>query len=382
LDEDGSCEYEPAAGLATVVKEREVVDGHDVLDAQEVVQARAVVKAQDVSEARIHPGLGTSLRTGRCRIAASCLGLLVFAAIPLQFHSLLLGNITTGIALCVALLGVNLMAGFVGRVALGHGAFVGTGAYTAAILAADHQWPLVATIPAAGAIGFLIGAFIAMPALRIRGLHLALVSLACGAAFGPVVKRFETVTNGANGKSSNASWVSPTWLGEGRDPNARWSYIVVLLIATVVFLGVANLTRGRIGRSLVALRDNDLAARACGVPVDRYTVAMFGVSAGVAAIAGALLVIKEPFVSYESFETAFSLQLFAAATVGGIASVWGAPVGAATLVAAPFLVRRLGIQIDSNALFGALLILAVILVPNGVAGQAKRLRSIAHRQRS
>ncbi len=358
-----------------MVRQHDVAKQRDLVDAQEVAQAGAVVGGHDVLDPRVHPGLGISLRTGRYRIGASCLGLLVVAAIPLQFHSLLLGNVTTGVALCVAVLGVNLMAGFVGRVALGHGAFVGTGAYTAAILAADHGWPLVATIPAAGAIGFLIGAFIAMPVLRIRGLHLALVSLACGAAFGPVVKRFETLTNGANGKSSNTSWVSPTWLGEGRDPNARWSYIVVLSIAIIVFVGVANLTRGRIGRSLVALRDNDLAARVCGVPVDNYTVAMFGVSAGVAAIAGTLLVFKESFVAYESFETAFSLQLFAAATVGGIASVWGAPIGAATLVAASFLVRRLGIQIDSNALFGALLILAVILVPSGIAGQAKRLRT-------
>jgi branched-chain amino acid transport system permease protein len=317
------------------------------------------------------------MRMSRGKFGALFVGLTILAAIPLLLPVLVLGNVITGVALAVAILGVNLMAGFVGRVALGHGAFVGTGAYTAVILAADHGWPLAATIPVAGAIGFVIGAFIAMPALRIRGLHLALVSLAFGAAFGPVVKRFETLTNGTNGKGSNVSWVSPTWLGEGRFADRRWLYFVVLAIAIAVFIGVANLTRGRIGRSLVALRDNDLAARASGVPVDAYTVAMFGVSAGVSAIAGVLLVFRESFVSYESFETSFSLQLFAAATVGGIASVWGAPLGAATLVAAPLLVRRLGIQIDSNALFGALLILAVVVFPDGIAGRTKRLRGKA-----
>lgn len=319
----------------------------------------------------------TAARNKRTLLAL-LVALAVFAAVPFVLPWLVLGNVITGVALAVAILGVNLMAGFVGRVALGHGAFVGTGAYTAVILAADHGWPLIATVPAAGAIGFLIGVVIAVPALRIRGLHLALVSLAFGAAFGPVVKRFETLTNGANGKGSNASWVAPTWLGEGRQADMRWIYLVVLAIAIAVFVAVANLTRGRIGRSLVGLRDNELAARTCGVPVSRYMVAMFGISAGVASIAGVLLVLRQPFVSYESFETSFSLQLFAAATVGGVASVWGAPVGAATLVAAPYLVRKLGIQIDSNALFGALLILAVLVVPDGIAGRAKRFRSIAN----
>ena len=296
-------------------------------------------------------------------------GAALLAVVPLGLPSILLGSVVSGVVLTVAILGVNLMAGFVGRVALGHGAFVGAGAYTAVILTADHGWPLLAAVPAAGLFGFALGALIAMPALRIRGLHLALVTLAFGASFGPVVKRFENLTNGANGKGSNVSWVAPTWLGEGRDADMRWVYLVVLGFAFLVIGGVFNLTRGRIGRSLVAIRDNELAARTSGIPVGRYTVMMFGVSAAVASIAGVLLVVKQPFVAYESFETSLSLQLFAAATFGGIASVWGAPIGAATMVSAPFLVRALGIQIDSNALFGGLLILAVVAFPTGLAGQ-------------
>ena len=261
--------------------------------------------------------------------------------------------------------------------ALGHGAFVGTGAYTAVILSADHGWSLLAVVPIAGAIGFVIGGFIAVPALRIRGLHLALVSLAFGASFGPIVKRFETFTNGANGKGSNASWVAPTWLGEGREADMRWLYLVVLGIALVVFAGVANLTRGRVGRSLVALRDNELAARTCGVAVRRYTVAMFGVSAAVASIAGVLIVIRQPFVSYESFETPFSLQLFAAATLGGLATIRGAVIGGFMLVAVPYTVRRLGLEVDGNVLFGLLLILAVVVFPDGLVGGVRRRPQVA-----
>lgn len=281
---------------------------------------------------------------------------------------------TNAVIMAVAVLGVNLMAGFVGRVALGHGAFVGTGAYVTVILSADHHWPILATVAAAAVVGFALGTLIAVPALRIRGLHLALVSLAFGAAFGPVVKRLGSLTNGANGKGSTASWVAPTWLGEGRNADMRWWYLAVVATAAIVFVLIVNLTNGRIGRALVALRDNELAAKTSGIPVGRYTVAMFGVSAAVAATAGSLLMIRQPFASYLSFETTFSLQLFAVATFGGIASIRGALIGGLALIAVPYLLRQAGIEIDSSIVFGALLIFAVSLFPNGIAGASRRGR--------
>lgn len=287
---------------------------------------------------------------------------------PLFLPALALAYVTNAVIMSVAVLGVNLMAGYVGRVALGHGAFVGTGAYVTVILSADHDWPILATVLASALFGFALGTVIAIPALRIRGLHLALVSLAFGASFGPVVKRLETLTNGANGKGSNASWVAPTWMGEGRDADMRWWFLAVVATAAIVFVLIRNLTEGRVGRALVALRDNELAAKTTGIAVRRYTVAMFGVSAAVAAIAGSLLMIRQPFASYLSFETTLSLQLFAVATFGGIASIRGALIGGLSLIAVPFILRRAGIEIDSSIVFGALLIFAVSLFPNGIAG--------------
>ena len=310
---------------------------------------------------------------GRIRLAWGVLGALA-GAIPLALPWLSLGYVVTAVTLAVAVLGVNLMAGFVGRVALGHGAFVGLGAYLAVILSADHGWSLLAVLPVAGTAGLVVGGLIAIPSLRIRGLHLALVSLAFGASFGPIVKRLEPVTGGANGKGSNASWTAPTWLGEGREADMRWTYLIVMFVTVGLFVLISNLTRGRVGRSLVALRDNELAARTCGIPVRWYTIGMFGVSAAVASIAGVLIVIRQPFVSYESFETPFSLQLFAAATLGGLATIRGAVVGGASLVAVPYLVRSAGLEIDSSVIFGALLILAVVAFPSGLAGGLRRVR--------
>jgi branched-chain amino acid transport system permease protein len=309
--------------------------------------------------------------------------LLPFALLcPLALPYLSLAYVTAAAAFALAILGVNLMAGFVGRVALGHGAFVGAGAYTTVILSADHSWPVLATVPAAAGVGFLLGSIIGLPALRIRGLHLALVTLAFGAAFGPVIKRLGSLTEGANGKGSTASFVAPTWLGEGRQADMRWWYVAVTGVAMVVFILVRNLTVGRVGRALVALRDNELAAKTSGVQVGRYTLAMFGCSAAVASVGGALLMLRQPFASYLSYETPLSLQLYAAATIGGLTSLGGAVIGGMVLIAVPYAVRRVGIEIDDNILFGSLLIVAVLFLPGGLAtASSSRSRTGGRRPR-
>ena len=304
-------------------------------------------------------------RTTRSRLLL-ILGLLALVA-PVRLTAIPLRDVTTAVAMTVAVLGVNLMAGFVGRVALGHGAFVGAGAYTTVILSADHHWAMLATIPAAATVGFLIGLVVGVPALRIRGLHLALVTLAVGASFGPIVKRLGGLTNGPNGKTSTAAWVAPTWLGESRDANGRWAYLTVLVVAAVVFYLVRNLTSGRVGRSLVALRDGEIAALTSGIAVRRYSVTMFGCSAAVAAIAGSLLMLQSPFAAISSYESSLSLYLYAAATVGGLASISGAIIGGVILVGVPYLTNKLGLSIDSGIIFGLALIAAVTLFPSGIS---------------
>jgi branched-chain amino acid transport system permease protein len=304
--------------------------------------------------------------------------------LPLRLTSIPLKDFTNAVAMTVAVLGVNLMAGFVGRVALGHGAFVGTGAYTAVILSADHGWPLLATVPVAAVIGFALGLLVGLPALRVRGLHLALVTLGVGAAFGPFVKRLGALTNGPNGKLSAASWDAPTWFGEGRDANARWIYLTVTLVAMLVFVLARNLTDGRVGRSLVALRDGETAALTSGVDVRRSSIAMFGCSAAVAAIAGALLMIQTPYATISAYELPLSLSLYAAATVGGLARIRGALIGGAFLAGVPHVTAKYGITLDTSIIFGLALIAAVTLFPHGIASLSggrltRRLRSPAPR---
>ena len=293
---------------------------------------------------------------------------------PLPLSSIPLKDVTRAVAMTLAVLGVNLMAGFVGRVALGHGAFVGAGAYTTIILSADHHWSMLATVPAAAMVGFLIGLVVGVPALRIRGLHLALVTLAVGASFGPIVKRLGSLTNGPNGKLSNASWDAPSWFGESRDANGRWIYLTVLAVAVVVFVLVHNLTTGRVGRSLVALRDGEIAAITSGVPVSRYSIAMFGCSAAVASIGGALMMIQTPYATLTAYEPSLSLYLYAAATVGGLASISGAIVGGILLAGVPYATARYGIHLDDSVVFGLALLASVTLFPGGISSVFVRRR--------
>jgi branched-chain amino acid transport system permease protein len=280
--------------------------------------------------------------------------------------------VATACAWAIAVLGVNLVAGFAGRVALGQGAFVGTGAYCAVILSADHGWPIALTVPAAGVVGAALGIVIGMPALRITGLHLALVTLSVGAAFGPVVKRLESITGGANGKGSPASWVAPTWLGEGRDADARWWYVLVATCTIACFAMTWNVMRGRVGRAIIAVRDDELASRVNGIDVGRTLLGAFGGAAALASVAGALLVARAPFASPANYELGLSLQLFATASLGGMRSIRGAAIGGAASVALPDLLRRLGVEIDGGIVFGLLLIVTVVVAPDGLAGGRRR----------
>lgn len=277
-------------------------------------------------------------------------------------------------AMTLAVLGVNLMAGFVGRVALGHGAFVGAGAYTCVILSADHHWPLLAAVPAAGVVGLVIGLVVGMPALRIRGLQFALVTLAVGASFGPIVKRLGTLTNSANGKLSTAAWDAPQWFGESRNATGRWIYLTVLAVTVVVFVLMRNLTTGRIGRSLVALRDGEVAAMTSGVAVNRYSIAMFGCSAAVASIGGALMMLHTPYATLSEYEPSLSLYLYAAAVVGGLATISGAVVGGIFLAGVPYLTTRYGIHLDNAVVFGLTLVASVTLFPGGISSVRTRRR--------
>jgi branched-chain amino acid transport system permease protein len=280
-------------------------------------------------------------------------------------------------------MGLNLLTGFNGQVSIGHGAFFGIGAFTSAILIIDHGWTFEPTIIVAavftGAFGLLVG----LPALRVRGLYLALVTLGLAVLFPQVVQRFVKGNVGvpllrpARGEFSS--------LINGLDDD-QWAYFLSLAIAIVLFILAWNLVRGRIGRAMIAVRDQEIAAATVGVPVARTKVATFAISAAYAGVAGSLSVMTDrladgtnPLIYFQR-----SIEFLVAMVIGGAATILGPAVGALLLVMLRRNTQDLieGKEILAPAIYGAALIAIVFVLPEGLVGGVRRLLAALGRRSS
>ena len=238
-------------------------------------------------------------------------------------------------AYMVALVGLTLVTGLTGQISIGHGAFVGLGAYITVILVADHGWPYLATLPVSIVLCFAAGALVGIPALRISGLYLATVTLAIAAVFPTLITQFDGLTGGANGKFALDEMEGPGWFFV--DLNTRigpsiFHYYVIVAIALIAFLIARNLVRSRVGRSLVANPDAPYSAAAAGVPVARYKILAFAASAAFAGVAGSLLMIQLPQATAGRFDLYLSIFLLIGLIAGGRATIYGAIPGAVIFV--------------------------------------------------
>jgi branched-chain amino acid transport system permease protein len=285
------------------------------------------------------------------------------------------GQFNVIICYAIAALGLNLLTGFNGQISVGHGAFFGVGAYTTAILVADHDWSYFATVALGALITFGLGLLVGLPALRIQGLYLALVTLALATVFPLVITRFSDITGGTQGKRVPRVR-APEWTGLKDD---QWKYYVLLAFAVVAFVLVRNLVRSRVGRALVSIRDNETAAETLGVNVSAYKVVTFGVSAMLAGVAGSLSVFNDPFVNADKYNINLSITLLVAVVVGGAATIFGPAFGAFFVVFLPEWLPKSQPEL-SPVLFGAALILLMIVAPGGFLGLVRQLTAWAKRR--
>ena len=192
----------------------------------------------------------------------------------------------------VAILGLMIIIGYSGQVSIGQSFFFGIGAYITAWLGVDKGWPFLLTLPVSAALGLLVGFVIGIPALRIRGLYLALVTLALAAVF-PVMAKLpvlEDITGGANGKPADIlMWQKPDWVPLDTSDQG-WQFLVLCAIATVMFIIASNMMKSRPGRSLVALRDSEVGAAVSGVWPAGWKTGAFALSAAYGAVGGSMLV--------------------------------------------------------------------------------------------
>jgi branched-chain amino acid transport system permease protein len=308
----------------------------------------------------------TALRTGTALLLA-----VVVLAIPFNANPSLNGNLTLAMSYAVAAMGLGLLVGYGGQISLGQGAFFAVGAYAAASMLAKTGLPYLLALPLAAAVSFLLGLAFGIPALRLRGLYLALVTLALAVAAGPVIKRAEPLTGGVSGLSVRQPPV-PGWLAV--DPD-QWLYLLSLVVTALMLLIAANLTRGALGRSLIAIRDGERSARTAGVDVGRVKALLFAVAGAYAGVGGALFAYGQGFVAPESFTLLLSFTFLGAVVVGGLGTVIGSVLGALFVVFVPQYAGDVN-QALTGVIYGCTLIAVVYLLPGGAAGLLRRLRRL------
>lgn len=336
-------------------------------------------------------------RTATLRRAAPWVVLgAVLVVLPQVLEEYWVNRITGWIPLALAALGLNLLTGYNGQISVGHGALYGLGAYTTALVINEWRWPFLAAIAAGAVVCFAAGVVIGLPALRIKGLYLALVTLAVATLFPQLVEQFSGLTGGTTGlavtspqeyrgriRERSVKFEPPEWTGLAPD---QWRYYLFLILAVVCFVVVANIVSSRVGRSLVAIRDNEVAAEVSGVNVAAAKVFTFGISAALAGVGGGLLALYNARVSSGSFTLAVSLYFLVAIVIGGPATAIGPAVGAVVyglfkdVVEAEVLPEAW--KPASPLILGVLLVITVLVAPGGMVGTYRQVRSRITSRRS
>ncbi len=309
---------------------------------------------------------------GRGKLIGLALLLALACALPFFLGNYRVFQLTLVLVYAIALLGLNMLTGYNGQISLGHGAFYAIGAYTAAILMDKAGLPYWATIPIAGAVCFVVGFLFGLPALRLEGLYLALATFALGVAM-PQILKHEGLAHWTGGSQGVVIVKpdAPAWSGLSQD---QWLYFFTLAWVVVFFVVGWNLLRGRIGRAMVAIRDQPIAAQAMGVNTSLVKSMTFGVSALYTGAAGALGAIAIQFVAPDSFGFFLSITLLVGVVIGGLASISGAFFGALFIQFIPNIADQIS-KAAPWAIYGVVLIAFMYVMPTGVAGFVRVLRA-------
>lgn len=318
------------------------------------------------------------------KLIVAVVGITLALVLPFMVEGFTVFQLTQVMVYAIAVLGLNLLTGFNGQFSLGHSAFYALGAYTAAIMVDRFEIAFYWTIIPAGIVCFIGGFLFGLPALRLEGLFLALATFALAVATPQLLKyeHFEEWTGGVQG----IDLFKPDSPIEALSGD-QWLYFVVLICGVLLLLGAWNLTRGRTGRAMIAIRDNPIAASTMGINNALYKSVTFGVSGFYTGVAGALGAAVAEFVAPDSFTFFLSVWILVGMVIGGLASIPAAIVGGAFILYVPnfaeaviesqIFISLAGDSASNKALigvaFGSFLILAVYVMPNGLAGLVRWL---------
>jgi branched-chain amino acid transport system permease protein len=306
------------------------------------------------------------------------LAALFVVAVPIglsEYHLSILNLIMIAV---VGALGLNILVGYTGQISIGHGALMSVGAYTAANLITRIHAPFWIAVPAGGAMAAVIGAIIGIPSLRIKGLYLAIATLAGQLIIEWVINHVPWISGGVQ---ASIEVPRPSLFGMPLRTQAQL-YLFLLFFTALAIAATINLVRSRIGRAFIAIRDQDIAAEIIGIDIFRYKLWAFAISSFYAGVTGVLYTYYLGVANYEQFQIGVSIDYLAMIIIGGLGSVLGSIFGAIFVTLLPIATRWVledfGSLIFSASdlagtvpnlrlvIFGALIIVFLALEPEGL----------------
>ncbi|MDP6352286.1 MAG: branched-chain amino acid ABC transporter permease [Alphaproteobacteria bacterium] len=259
---------------------------------------------------------------------------LIFLILPLSSSEYVLANLNLiGIAI-IGALGLNILLGYTGQISIGHAAFMSVGAYTAANLATRWDLPFWITLPAGGVLAAIIGVFVGFPSLRIKGLYLAIATLAAQFIIEWVINHVPAISGGFQ---ASIEVPKPRVFGHSLETQAELYFFIYAFVVLAIF-ATLNLVRSRYGRAFIAIRDQDVAAEIIGISVFRYKLIAFAVSSFFAGVTGVLYTYYYGVANYEAFQLPVSIDYLAMVIIGGLGSVLGSIFGAIFVTTLPIVI--------------------------------------------
>ena len=278
-------------------------------------------------------------------------------------------------------LALMLLTGYAGQISLGHAGLLAAGAFTTGILTREINAPFWITLPASALTGILLGLIFGLPSLRLRGLYLAVSTLALHFIVIYLGGEYETKRGFSTGIMIDPPAIAGHRLADGR----AW-YFVLLTAAAICLFACINLLRSRTGRAWRAIHSRETVAEALGISIAGYKLLAFVISSSMTSVAGCLFAYYRGFVSVEAFDLFLSIQYVAMIIIGGMGSLLGALLGAAFVTIFPYAIEALltllpnvqklagDIFAVNYASFGVVMILFLVLEPLGLVGIWRRLR--------
>jgi branched-chain amino acid transport system permease protein len=281
-----------------------------------------------------------------------------------------------GIAV-IGAIGLNILTGFTGQISLGNAAFMAIGAFSCGYLGTKVGLPFYLCIPLAGLITAFFGMFVGIPSLRIKGLYLAMATLAAHFIVEFLVVKWESVTGGVAGLS-----IPPPKMGSFLIDTDRRLFFLIFVVAVIAVLFAKNLFRTKVGKAFIAIRDQAISAEVMGVNILKYKLFSFGISSFYVGVAGALIAYQAKIISPETFPVTVAIDYLGMIIIGGLGSILGSIYGAIFITLLPELLRMGTSSLSGSfpelvnnlaamkeLVFGLLVVIFLIFEPNGMAAR-------------